>query len=392
MLTLMLYRAYGTTGRLIVDEALRRGHRPVLAGRDVAMLEPTRRATGLDAAHVSLDRGEEVRSALSGVQSRHAHSGVQGMTTKKRAFAIDETLALDINGSQQQVRVCAMKPGLPPLVVVQQGPGIPLLHEAAKFQRRLDLERDFLVVYWDQRGCGNASAREATRVSLQQQVADLRAVIRWSADRTQQRVLVFGISLGATISVLAAAHEGTRVKAVIANSPDLQTRAADTAVDAFLRERVRSAGTRCLGRALAKLGPPPYLDARSFQRRAVLLTDFDSIERGKTFNALLREMLVAMLKTYGVVGTVRALRNMSAVQSRMLTDVAALDLLSHPPALTVPVHFVFGEQDALTTAFMSGELPGVIGGPGTTAVRVPKAGHLVHFDRPDVVRAIAVNA
>jgi len=26
----MLYGAYGTTGRLIVDEALRRGHRPAL--------------------------------------------------------------------------------------------------------------------------------------------------------------------------------------------------------------------------------------------------------------------------------------------------------------------------------------------------------------------------
>jgi short subunit dehydrogenase-like uncharacterized protein len=68
MLTWMLYGAYGTTGRLIVDEALRRGHRPVLAGRDAAMLEQLRRATGLDVAHVSLDRGEEVRSALAGVQ------------------------------------------------------------------------------------------------------------------------------------------------------------------------------------------------------------------------------------------------------------------------------------------------------------------------------------
>ena len=29
----MLYGAYGKTGRLILDEALRRGHRPLLAGR-----------------------------------------------------------------------------------------------------------------------------------------------------------------------------------------------------------------------------------------------------------------------------------------------------------------------------------------------------------------------
>jgi pimeloyl-ACP methyl ester carboxylesterase len=312
--------------------------------------------------------------------------------TKKPAFAIDETIALDINGSQQRVRLCAARTGLPPLVIVQHGPGVPVLHEVAKFQRRLGLERDYLVVYWDQRGCGDASAREARRVSLARQVEDLQAVLKWVAERTQRRVLLFGISLGATISLLAAAREGARVKAVIANSPDLQTRAGDAAVDAFLREQVRRAGTRRLRRALTKLGPPPYLAPRAFQRRAVLLTDFGSIERGRTFNGLLRETLVAMLRTYGVLGTVKALRNMTIVQRMMLADVAPLDLLSHPPEIAVPVHFVFGERDALTAAFMSSELPGTIGGPGTTAVRVPDAGHLVHLDRPDVVRSITENA
>jgi short subunit dehydrogenase-like uncharacterized protein len=35
----MLYGAYGKTGRLILHEALRRGHKPLLAGRDGARLE-----------------------------------------------------------------------------------------------------------------------------------------------------------------------------------------------------------------------------------------------------------------------------------------------------------------------------------------------------------------
>jgi pimeloyl-ACP methyl ester carboxylesterase len=314
------------------------------------------------------------------------------MTADKPTLAIDETIALDINGSQQRVRLCAVRTGLPPLLIVQHGPGVPLLHEVAKFQRRLHLERDYQVAYWEQRGCGNVSARETRRVSLAQQVEDLRAVLRWLANRTQRRVLVFGISLGATISLLAAARERVHVKAVVANSADLQTRAGDDAVDTFLREHVDRAATRRLRRALTKLGPPPYLTARAFQRRAVLLTDFDSIERGRTFNSLLREMLVAMVRTYGVLGTLTALRNMNLVQRMMLADVATLDLLTHPPQLAVPVHFVFGEQDALTAAFMGSALTGTIGAPGTTAVRVPDAGHLVHFDQPDIVRSITARA
>jgi pimeloyl-ACP methyl ester carboxylesterase len=314
------------------------------------------------------------------------------MTTRTPALAVDETTWLDINGSQQRVRLCAERRGLPPVVIVQHGPGIPLLHEVPKFQRRLHLERTFLVVYWEQRGCGNTSVDAARQVSLAQQVEDLQAVVRRVADRTEQRVLLFGVSIGATLSLLAAARDGIHVKAVIANSPDLQTRVADAAVDAFLRECVRRSAKRRLQRILTKLGSPPYLNPRTFQRRAVLLANFGTIECGRTFNALLRETLVAMVRRYGVAGTVRAMRNMNIIQRSMLAEVARLDVLSHPPQIAVPVHFVFGQHDALTAAILTGELPRTIGAPGTTAVRVADAGHMVHFDRPDVVRSIAEHA
>ena len=63
----MLYGAYGSTGRLILDEALRRGHRPVLAGRDGARLASLAQRTGLSARHLPLDDGVRLRAALDGV-------------------------------------------------------------------------------------------------------------------------------------------------------------------------------------------------------------------------------------------------------------------------------------------------------------------------------------
>jgi short subunit dehydrogenase-like uncharacterized protein len=63
----MLYGAYGTTGRLILDEALRRGHRPVLAGRDSAQLTALGQATGLSTVHLALNDDAALRAALSRV-------------------------------------------------------------------------------------------------------------------------------------------------------------------------------------------------------------------------------------------------------------------------------------------------------------------------------------
>ena len=312
------------------------------------------------------------------------------MTTES-SLAIDKTITLTIDGSHQRVRLCAARPGLPPLLVVQGGPALPLLHEVAKFQQRLHLEQDFLVAYWEQRGCGNVSADEAQGATMTRQVDDLRSVLQWLHRETGQRALILGISIGGTIALQAAAHEADRVKAIIAISPDSRTADADTAADAFLREQGRGPDRRIRKRVQA-LAPPPYVDVAPFQRRTRLLSDLGTIERRMTFPALVRELLVALLRTYGVVGAMRALRNMNIVLRKLLPELATVDLLTHPPRVTVPVHYVFGEQDALNPASLVKALPAAIAAPTTTVQRLADAGHMLHFDQPAIVRSIVMSA
>lgn len=63
----MIYGAYGFTGRLIAREAVRRGHRPTLAGRDPAKLRAVAEELGLPARSVSLDD----RQGLSALVAEH---------------------------------------------------------------------------------------------------------------------------------------------------------------------------------------------------------------------------------------------------------------------------------------------------------------------------------
>ena len=310
------------------------------------------------------------------------------MTTTRPA--LDRTHDLDINGSRQRIRVRATREGLPPLLVVQGGPGLPLLSEVRKFQRLLDLERDFLVAYWEQRGCGNAARREAERVSLSQQVADLRTVLHWLFEQTRQRAIVFAVSMGGTSALQAAAHEGDCVRAIVAISPDSNTAMADAAADAFIRtEGARHPRTK--QRAMA-LPTPPYIDVAPFQQRIRLFGDLGAIEHDRTFNALLRETLASLLRTYGPVGAVRALRNMTRIQRAMMPEINRLDLFANPPRIAVPVHYVFGARDPLNPPALVKALPAAIGAPETTVTVVPDGGHMVHFDHADLVRSIVASA
>jgi pimeloyl-ACP methyl ester carboxylesterase len=318
--------------------------------------------------------------------------GPQHAKTGQTPFATDKTIKLPINDSRQHVRMCAERSGLLPILIVQAGPGLPVLHEVAKLQRHLHLESDFLVTYWEQRGCGNASQQDAKSVSLKQQVDDPRTVLRWLQNETKQAVIVLGISLGATIALQAAASEPDSTKSVVALSPDADTASSDASVYSFLQERGVLAGSRRLSERVKKLGEPPYTDSATFQRRARLLADLGVIERGKNFTALFRETLWGMISTYGLVGAAKALRNLNLIQREVLPQLAALDLFAHPPRLAVPVHYAFGEQDPLAPATIVKQLPAAIVAPARTVLLVRDAGHMVHFDQPEVARAIALRA
>ena len=67
-MTWMIYGATGYTGQLVAREAVRRGHRPVLASRSAAKLEPLADELGLSWAAVDLEDAVALRAAVERVE------------------------------------------------------------------------------------------------------------------------------------------------------------------------------------------------------------------------------------------------------------------------------------------------------------------------------------
>ena len=64
----MIYGANGYTGRLMAEEAARRGLKPILAGRNAAAIEPLAKKLGLSAREFSLDDPAALRSGLKDIE------------------------------------------------------------------------------------------------------------------------------------------------------------------------------------------------------------------------------------------------------------------------------------------------------------------------------------
>ncbi|MBD89661.1 MAG: saccharopine dehydrogenase [Deltaproteobacteria bacterium] len=96
----MIYGAYGFTGRLVVEVALARGHKPHLCGRDETRVRALAEAHGLPWSAVDLGEGAELRAALSDHEAVLHCAGPFSATFRPMADACLETGThyLDITG------------------------------------------------------------------------------------------------------------------------------------------------------------------------------------------------------------------------------------------------------------------------------------------------------
>lgn len=138
---------------------------------------------------------------------------------------------------------------------------------------------------------------------------------------------------------------------------------------------------------LRRLGPPPYTSPSRFQQRLRLLANEGSIERGRQFGGIVAAHLTSLIRCYGPAGAVSALRNSTTIQARLLPALAELRLFDSWPETTVPLRLVFGEDDILTPP-STVEAASRLLKPEDSLAVLPRAGHMVHFDRPEAVKGI----
>src|SRR5258708_1848927 len=122
---------------------------------------------------------------------------------------IDTLEPIQVSGSTQLIRIRGTDASNPVLLLMQQGPGLPIINEARRFARLLNLEKDFTVVYWDQRGTGLSSASlrkhaNPVGISAARMVDDTVSLLELLHERFGRKTFVAGFSFGATFAVQAA--------------------------------------------------------------------------------------------------------------------------------------------------------------------------------------------
>lgn len=282
------------------------------------------------------------------------------------------------------------------LLIVQQGPGLPLIHEADAIERRLRIEPHALVAYWDQRGTGRSCGADLATLDVARLVSDVRGVVDALCARLQvDRVDIAGFSLGATLATMAAAREPARIGRVVAVGIDVDFAESERYAYAFACNEAARRGDRRAQRQLREIGAPPHDTSKRFLTRVRWVTEYGGIQRRLGFFGLLLANVWMLVSSphYSIRQAVRALRSIEATQGRMLAHLQGFDLRSVVSRIDVPITFFQGRHDFATPPDLVARYVDALEAPaGKSLVWFEASAHMPHYEEPARFREALLQA
>jgi pimeloyl-ACP methyl ester carboxylesterase len=206
----------------------------------------------------------------------------------------------------------------------------------------------------------------------------------------KRAIHVLGYSQGGSIAALVAATVPDRIAGLVLVNPDVRAADGDAAAYAFaLREATARQHRRAI-RDLARIGPPPHLEAWRFMARARWVADFGGVLLGATYRSLLVTLVRQLVssRAYSPLGLLRTFRAIPTTQDALLPDLARIDLFDSVPSLKVPVSVFVGRHDQVAAPEVTKRyFDALHASCGKDLVWFEASAHMPQYEEPAAFRA-----
>ncbi len=112
-----------------------------------------------------------------------------------------------LGGLEQYVIIRGVDANKPVMLFLHGGPGSPEVAFVKHFNP--DIEKDYVMVYWEQRGSGKSYSKniDPTTMNIEQMIADTRELSEYLIRRFErEKIFVMGHSWGSFLGILTAYH------------------------------------------------------------------------------------------------------------------------------------------------------------------------------------------
>jgi pimeloyl-ACP methyl ester carboxylesterase len=295
--------------------------------------------------------------------------------------AIARIEKISLGGVDQYILIRGRNSHNPLLLRLHGGPGQAEM--AAQVLNR-ELEDDFVVVEWDQRGAGKSAAaiNPKSAMTLDRIVQDTVELSRYLLGRFgQKKLLLMGHSWGSVVGLKAVQQAPALYFGLITTGQIVQFRKAQSITYTYLLTKAKATGRTEAFDDLKRLGPPPYLDSvadrNTFGKWLQQLgADWHTSKPLDRIGLMLSAPEYDLAEKFGYVSAAEASFN------ALFLDLSKVDFLNNPAGYTVPIAFFLGRYDYLAPSDLSTAYMKEIEAPNKKIVWFEDSAHFPQYEEP----------
>jgi pimeloyl-ACP methyl ester carboxylesterase len=249
-----------------------------------------------------------------------------------------------LNGSEQWITIRGQDMKKPVLLNLGMGgPGGGGFATRTLFE---PLEKDFVVVSWDEPGTGKSyNAVPISTLTPQRFVEDAHALTVYLRDRFHQdKLYVYGVSWTSILGVWLVQQYPDLFYAYIGNGQMVNTTENDQLGYQWALKYLAEKGDNAMLETLRRNGPPPYTGAGLLDKYVAyldVLNDYMSSPR----YTLVVPIVPFFAPEYGMVDKINHTRGLIESFSVVYPQLKDLDFMTQAPKLAVPVYIFVGRDD-----------------------------------------------
>lgn len=290
---------------------------------------------------------------------------------------VNESGYVRIGGIDQWIQVRGQSRDNPILLCVHGGPGGTWLPATRLF---LSWEKDFTVVFWDQRGAGKTLKSTgpdiAATMSIERMAQDGIEVAEHLRTRfKREKIILLGHSFGSVLGVKMARQRPDLFYAFVGTGQVGDLPRSISGEYNRLLEKARSHRDEKTLRELALIGPPPFKNLKQvasyFEQAGKYQSAGDDAAVG-----VMKQFLLSPPPNYSLPDELNRIRGFTTVPPWPLYN----ELLNTKPAdlgmtFALPVIFIQGADDTVTPLAHAKEYFETISAPRKDFVAIPGGGH-----------------
>ena len=256
--------------------------------------------------------------------------------------SIVELEKIEIGGMDQWILVRGNNRNNPILLWLHGGPGAA---QMPVYKYTADLEKEFVVVHWDQRGAGKSNPKDfdENTMTIQQFINDTHELTQYLKKKfMQEKIYLLGHSWGTQIGIEMAFKYPEDYFAYIGMSQLVDPKRGNEIAYNWLMEKVKEKGNQKDTKTLVDIGLPPYKEHDRFVKFINMVNRF-----GGSFDLSMLNLAWTALQApeYELKDYMAWINGANRGSGPMWEETQKINTIEQFNKIDIPVYFFSGKND-----------------------------------------------